>query len=824
MSKEQERFNTQYSNEKEINIGSKGIFDFFKSEFAKSEGSLKIKGFKNLEIISLKELKLTSLKISNCSQLNKVHLFELTKLTSLSLTKCPKLTTDNCSLIKLTSLNSLKINNCSEFKKIFDLTALPKLKKLSIVGCSALITFDYSSTGLIDLEISDCSQINHITGFSKLPNLTTLSVRNCQKLTKLDCSFIKTLTDINLCLEIKTLNCSNNHKLTNLDASNCSKLEFLDCTNNKLTILDLRYCSESIDVKYSPSLIIARKKKILIVGRTGGGKSTLANVLTNSNEFKESAYAINETKYFRKKEFEWNEDDKTKDNKEDNFRVVDTIGVGDTKLSTENTLFKIADGILLMPEGISHVLFVINGRFTKEEIDTFNLIKESLFKSDILRYVTIYLQSSKSPNVRCLPDLQKKTLPKLKTLSIVGCSALTTFDYSPTGLIDLEISDCSQLNQITGFSKLSNLKTLSVRNCPKLIELDCSSIKTLTELEVSDLIELNCSNTSIDELSLNLCPNIKNLNCSNNHKLTNLDASNCSKLEFLDCTNSKLTFLDLSYCPESIDVKHSPSLIIARKKKDIKNILVVGRTGGGKSTLANVLTNSNEFKESAYAISETKYFRKKEFEWNEDNKEDNFRVVDTIGVGDTKLSTENTLFKIADGILSMPEGISHVLFVINGRFTKEEIDTFNLIKESLFKSDILRYVTIVRSNFSNFRTNKECDKDIELMRNESDIIAQIVNSCNGVVHVDNPSVDLFKDDDEDDDEYEQRIDINRNARKKSRKIVLNYLEKNRDKPFRLDNWDELCKKIVDYIRKNNLDELEIDPDILRLSEAFCLIL
>ncbi|GES90155.1 kinase-like domain-containing protein [Rhizophagus clarus] len=480
MTKEQERFNTQYSNEKEINIGSKGIFGFFKSEFAKSEGSLKIKGFKNLEIISLKELKLTSLKISNCSQLNKVHLFELTKLTSLSLTKCPKLTTDNCSLIKLTSLNSLKINNCSEFKKIFDLSALPKLK----------------------------------------------------------------------------------------------------------------------------------------------------------------------------------------------------------------------------------------------------------------------------------------------TLSIVGCSALTTFDYSPTGLIDLEISDCSQLNQITGFSKLSNLKTLSVRNCPKLIELDCSSIKTLTELEVSDLIELNCSNTSIDELSLNLCPNIKNLNCSNNHKLTNLDASNCSKLEFLDCTNSKLTFLDLSYCPESIDVKHSPSLIIARKKKDIKNILVVGRTGGGKSTLANVLTNSNEFKESAYAISETKYFRKKEFEWNEDNKEDNFRVVDTIGVGDTKLSTENTLFKIADGILSMPEGISHVLFVINGRFTKEEIDTFNLIKESLFKSDILRYVTIVRSNFSNFRTNKECDKDIELMRNESDIIAQIVNSCNGVVHVDNPSVDLFKDDDEDDDEYEQRIDINRNARKK----------------------------------------------------------
>ncbi|PKK61278.1 hypothetical protein RhiirC2_760900, partial [Rhizophagus irregularis] len=74
-----------------------------------------------------------------------------------------------------------------------------------------------------------------------------------------------------------------------------------------------------------------------------------------------------------------------------------------------------------------------------------------------------------------------------------------------------------------------------------------------------------------------------------------------------------------------------------------------------------------------------------------------------IGVGGTKQSTENTLFKIAEGILSMPEGLNHVLYVIDGRFTEEEISTFNMITDSIFKSGILDYVTIVRTKFSNFR-------------------------------------------------------------------------------------------------------------------------
>jgi len=39
---------------------------------------------------------------------------------------------------------------------------------------------------------------------------------------------------------------------------------------------------------------------------------------------------------------------------------------------------------------------------------------------------------------------------------------------------------------------------------------------------------------------------------------------------------------------------------------DIKTILLIGRTGNGKSTLANVVSGTNKFTESEFAVSETK--------------------------------------------------------------------------------------------------------------------------------------------------------------------------------------------------------------------------
>ncbi|GBB96835.1 hypothetical protein RclHR1_02850006 [Rhizophagus clarus] len=420
-------------------------------------------------------------------------------------------------------------------------------------------------------------------------------------------------------------------------------------------------------------------------------------------------------------------------------------------------------------------------------------------------------------------DLSKFT--EITSLTVIDCSKLTKFDCSSNKLNNLKINGCYTLKEVD-LSKLPNLTSLSVIDCLKLEKLNCSSIKTLTELEVSDLIELNCSNTSIEELSLNLCPHITRLICSNNSKLINLYVSNCSNLEFLDCSDSKLISLDLSYCPKSIKVK-SPDLDIIREKENIKNILIVGRTGSGRSTLANVLTNSEDFRESEHAVSKTKSFNKKVFKWNMNN----FCVVDTVGFEDTNLSTKQVLYKIADGIYSMPEGISQVLFVVDGRFLPEKIKALNLINDVFFESGILDYVTLVRTKFDNFRTKEECDKDIKLMCKENDTIAKIVKSCNGVIHVDNPPMDLVKDDD--DDDYENRITVNKNARNRSRKILLNYLENVRsvqkNEHFKLKTWDKLHVNILEYVKNTEgaQKKMDYDPEleaIYNSSKELCLIL
>ncbi|GBB96842.1 hypothetical protein RclHR1_02850013 [Rhizophagus clarus] len=194
---------------------------------------------------------------------------------------------------------------------------------------------------------------------------------------------------------------------------------------------------------------------------------------------------------------------------------------------------------------------------------------------------------------------------KLTRLSVSDYPKLTTLDCSTNGLTNLKISGCSRLKDITNLSKAPKLVSLSLIYCPNRTKLDCSSTEKLIELTV---IELNCSNTSINILSVNLCPDIQRLNCSNNDKLINLDISNCKKLVFLDCSNSNLTSLDISNCKslfgeyeqngiKSKDFKYPPNLKIIRKII-AKNLIIVGRTGGGKSTLSNVLTGTTEFEES----------------------------------------------------------------------------------------------------------------------------------------------------------------------------------------------------------------------------------
>src|SRR5690606_24647628 len=102
---------------------------------------------------------------------------------------------------------------------------------------------------------------------------------------------------------------------------------------------------------------------------------------------------------------------------------------------------------------------------------------------------------------------------------------------------------------------------------------------------------------------------------------------------------------------------------------NIKNILLIGRTGNGKSTLANVLADTNIFTESADSVSETRSIKTKTFELGLDDEKAKYCVIDTVGVGDTQLDTKDVLYKLGKvAYFVKKNGLNQIFFVTSGRF------------------------------------------------------------------------------------------------------------------------------------------------------------
>src|SRR4051794_23211342 len=91
-----------------------------------------------------------------------------------------------------------------------------------------------------------------------------------------------------------------------------------------------------------------------------------------------------------------------------------------------------------------------------------------------------------------------------------------------------------------------------------------------------------------------------------------------------------------------------------------KTILLIGRSGRGKSTLANVVTGTNKFEESGGSISKTKKVQSDIFGGE---KNENYLIIDTPGIGDTKMSDSEVLDIVAEAVYRAKDGVGQVFFV-----------------------------------------------------------------------------------------------------------------------------------------------------------------